>query len=61
MHMVALTGDQEIALLLFEHGAILDRATVQGLTPIHLAKIHKRQEMITLFSKMGKRWWQFWK
>ena len=60
-HMVVLTGNQEIARLLLEHGAVLDRTNTQGQTPIDLAKTHKKKEMIALFNKQGGKWWRFWK
>ncbi|MBU0728738.1 MAG: ankyrin repeat domain-containing protein [Proteobacteria bacterium] len=61
LHTAALMGNLETAQVLIDHGATLNIANDLGHRPIDLARAHKRQSMISLLDKAGKKPWQFWK
>ena len=53
MHWACRAGSLDCAIVLLNHGAILDPPNNGGRTPLHLAADHERNKLVTFLAEQG--------
>jgi ankyrin repeat protein len=51
LHFAAQYGSYESALILIEAGALIDARTSDGITPLEIAKLHSKFDIVALLER----------
>lgn len=55
LHYAVINGDIELVSYLIQHGANVNKASADGLTPLYLAGLNENQEIVKLLKNAGAK------